>query len=319
MTPILKAPFPWFGGKSTVAAEVWERFGNVRNYVEPFAGSLAVLLGRPNPSGMETVNDKDAYISNFWRALQSAPDEVAQWADCPINENDLTARHFWLVQQKETFKSRIEGDPHFYCAKSAGWWVWGLSCWIGAHWCAGVGPWSSINGLMGKHEAGGSGVSRRLPTHGLSGVNRKMPTDGLKAYLQSISARLENCRVCSGDWTRVLGPSIARQGIAGIFLDPPYSAEADRGNVYVEEDLTIAHDVRKWCQENGSNPLLRIALCGYAGEGHEALLSIGWTEMQWKAIGGYGNQGDGRGKDNARKERIWFSPACLAVRQPELF
>lgn len=43
----LKAPFPWFGGKSRVAHIVWERFGDVPNYVEPFAGSLAVLLRRP--------------------------------------------------------------------------------------------------------------------------------------------------------------------------------------------------------------------------------------------------------------------------------
>ena len=45
---MLRAPFPWFGGKSRVAAVVWRAFGDVPNYVEPFAGSLAVLLGRPH-------------------------------------------------------------------------------------------------------------------------------------------------------------------------------------------------------------------------------------------------------------------------------
>ena len=35
----LQAPFPWFGGKSQDAHIVWERFGNVPNYVEPFFGS----------------------------------------------------------------------------------------------------------------------------------------------------------------------------------------------------------------------------------------------------------------------------------------
>lgn len=45
----LVAPFPYFGGKRQVAAEVWARFGEVTNYVEPFAGSLAVLLARPEP------------------------------------------------------------------------------------------------------------------------------------------------------------------------------------------------------------------------------------------------------------------------------
>ena len=45
---MLKAPFPWFGGKSLVADIVWQRFGDIPNYVEPFFGSGAVLLGRPH-------------------------------------------------------------------------------------------------------------------------------------------------------------------------------------------------------------------------------------------------------------------------------
>ena len=75
----LKAPFPFFGGKSRVADNVWSRFGNVPNYVEPFAGSLAVLLGRPHIPGCETVNDKDCYISNFWRSLRQDSQGVARW------------------------------------------------------------------------------------------------------------------------------------------------------------------------------------------------------------------------------------------------
>jgi DNA adenine methylase len=65
---MLKAPFPWFGGKSRVAPLVWSYFGDVPNYCEPFAGSLAVLLGRETEPRVETVNDVDRYLSNFWRA-----------------------------------------------------------------------------------------------------------------------------------------------------------------------------------------------------------------------------------------------------------
>ena len=43
----LVAPFPWFGGKRTIASDVWKNFGEVRNYVEPFCGSAAMLLGAP--------------------------------------------------------------------------------------------------------------------------------------------------------------------------------------------------------------------------------------------------------------------------------
>lgn len=72
----LKAPFPYMGGKSRVARVVWQRFGDVPNYVEPFAGSLAVLLGRPAFDGnrIETVNDADGHVANFWRALQADSD-----------------------------------------------------------------------------------------------------------------------------------------------------------------------------------------------------------------------------------------------------
>ena len=59
----LKSPYPYFGAKSKVAAEIWRRLGNVKNVVEPFFGSGAVLLGRPEPfSGTETVNDLDGLL-----------------------------------------------------------------------------------------------------------------------------------------------------------------------------------------------------------------------------------------------------------------
>src|SRR5262245_35028869 len=95
-TDILKAPFPYFGGKSRIAWLVWERFGHVQNYVEPFFGSGAVLLGCPWPGHTETVNDIDALLANFWRALAADPDAVAAHADWPVNEVDLHARHRYL-------------------------------------------------------------------------------------------------------------------------------------------------------------------------------------------------------------------------------
>lgn len=131
---MLRAPFPWFGGKSRASHLVWQAFGDVPNYVEPFAGSLAVLLGRPTAPRIETVNDLDCYLSNFWRAVKWAPDEVAEHADWPVNEADLHARHRWLVAQKD-FGSRLKREPKYFDAQIAGWWVWGVCQWIGSGWC----------------------------------------------------------------------------------------------------------------------------------------------------------------------------------------
>ena len=134
----IKAPFPAFGGKSRVAAEVWARFGNVRNYIEPFCFSTAVLLKRPGGAGaVETINDRNAFVANFWRAVRSDPDAVAEHADWPVIETDLHARHRWLVTSGEAIAAldRVRAEPDYYDARIAGWWCWGACCWIGAGWC----------------------------------------------------------------------------------------------------------------------------------------------------------------------------------------
>ncbi|WP_370017835.1 DNA adenine methylase [Planotetraspora sp. GP83] len=47
------------------------------HYVEPFAGSLAVLLAR-KPSRLETVNDLDRDLMTFWKVLRERPTELAR-------------------------------------------------------------------------------------------------------------------------------------------------------------------------------------------------------------------------------------------------
>lgn len=307
----IKAPFPWFGGKSRVAPLVWQRFGNVSNYVEPFFGSGAVLLGRPGgASGIETVNDKDGFLSNFWRALQADPDAVARWADWPVNENDLHARHAWLVEQRDELTARLEGCPDYYDVKIAGWWVWGIACWIGSGWCSGKGPWLRVDGLLVNNGDAGRGVNRQLPHLGSAGqgVNRKQ--EALTDYFAELADRLRGVRVCCGDWARITGPTVTEKlGVTAVFLDPPYTPEAGWfGGAYSHEG-NVAHDVAEWCRTNGDNPALRIALCGYEGE-HD--MPENWTVHAWKTRGGYGSQAeDGAGRLNAARERIWFSPHCL--------
>jgi len=306
----LKAPFPWFGGKSRAAALIWQRFGPVPNYVEPFAGSLAVLLNRPHAPKVETVNDLDAYLANFWRALTHAPDEVARHADHPVNEADLHARHTWLIQHKSAHKERMLTDPEYYDAKIAGWWVWGLSCWIGDGWTdmppKKLPELYSARGVTRKIpmiSSAGSGVHQLAYHHGA-------PRESLLAYFQALSQRLRHVRVTCGHWDRILGPSVTFKNgcnntLTGILLDPPY----DEGDVKYAEHSATSASVRKWCLENADNPLLRIALCGLEGE-HDM---PGWDCVAWKAIGGYANQRSANAPENTNRhrERIWFSPHCL--------
>lgn len=134
--PALRAPFPYPGGKRKIAATIWAALGSPRVYVEPFAGSLAVLLSRPNEPGIETVNDVDGHLSNVWRAIKYAPAEAAFHADFPVSEVDLHARHRELVRRAPEVRAACEADPRWFDAELAGWWIWGASQWIGGGWCA---------------------------------------------------------------------------------------------------------------------------------------------------------------------------------------
>lgn len=327
----LKSPFVYFGGKSRAAGLIWSRFGSPVNYVEPFAGSLAVLLQRPRPfEGVETVNDADAMISNFFRALQHDPEVLAVHADRQVNENDLHAIHIHLVNERERLSKRLEGDIEYYDVKIAGYWVWGINTWIGSGWCSGKGPWQSIPDAEGVRKLvhlgdSGRGVNRQLVHLSRSGqgVNRQRVHLGdseqngayvraeLIHYFNELAFRLRDVRVCCGDFSRVLGPSVTfRHGTSGILLDPPYSNGERASGLYTEDNGDVTRRVYEYAMANGDNPQLRIAVCGYEGEYD---FPESWECVAWHARGGYDGQSHDKetiGK-NRERERLWFSPHCI--------
>lgn len=320
----LRSPYPWFGGKSRVAPMVWQRFGHVPNYVEPFFGSGAVLLGRPEPEGTETVNDLNGWLCNFWRALQADPEAVAKHADNPVSELDLHARGNWLFYREGSteFVERLRSDPDYYDVKSAGWWVWGQCCWIAGGWGRDENKAKQSVKRSLPLLIAGMGVHRKRPQLGNAGmgVNRQ-PSDidsaeHLQQYMSGLAARVRRVRVCCGDWSRVCGPThTVVLGTTAVFLDPPYAVE-DRADCYgSEEDKTVAHAVREWAIEHGDDQQMRIAICGYEGE---HVMPDTWDCVPWKAHGGYANKSIS-GNDNAHRERIWFSPHCVPVKQRALF
>ena len=316
----LVAPFPFFGGKRCAVELVWPWFGIVANYIEAFCGSLAMLLGAPPGRRVETVNDANGFIVNFWRAVQLDPELVARWADWPVTEKDLEARHGWLVNRAERLRWSLE-DPDFYDAKIAGWWVWGACSWIGSGWCTCKGPWVSDGvELFDRRKpspasCANSGIKRALPHVGNAGmgIHRRLPRAGCAArrdfilgWFRSLADRLRDVRILCGDWSRAVTPSVTvRHGVTAVFLDPPYGADAVAKGLYSQE-ANVTASVQAWCAENGDCPKLRIALCGYEGEYDLP----GWTVIAGRATtgGGYGNAAQ---NTNHHRERIWFSPHCI--------
>lgn len=311
----LAAPFPYFGGKANACEQVWQAFGAVDNYVEAFAGSAAMLLGAPDGKRIATINDADGFVANFWRAIAQDPEAVAHHADWPCNEVDLFARHSWLVRQRDGMVQRLRAEPDWFDAKVAGWWCWGACNWIGSGWCSGDGPWIH-DGEKIVRRTGEGGVRSKLPHLGNAGQGINRATDGSRReyifeWFGKLHDRLRDVRVTCGDWSRVVKDSVTtRHGLTGLFLDPPYTlGEMDYAAGGVGGEL--ATEVRNWCAANGNNPLLRIVLCGHAGE-HDALIAEGWTARKWTARKGYALTDEA--VENSASETIWCSPHCMPER-----
>jgi hypothetical protein len=305
----IAAPFPYFGGKRRAAPRIWQALGDPAGYVEPFAGSAAVLLGRPSFAGrrVETLNDADGWLVNTWRAIQLSPAEVAHHAWGPVAEIDYHARLAWLQQRRTPdLVAWLEGDPEAHDPKAAGWWLYVVACGIGDPF--GPGPWRVVDGHLRKAGNAGRGVNRKLPHLGDAGQGQ------LQAYMRTIADRLRRVRITCGSWERVVKPSVTRSGTGGdgtraIFLDPPYSTS---GDLYAHVDADVGLAVRDWCVTAPRD--LRVILCGYDSE-HDELLARGWSVTEGKSGRGAGYSTNGL---NGRRERLWLSPACVGTTQPSL-
>lgn len=83
------------GAKWGMAKEIVAMMPPHRSYLEPFFGRGAVLFNKP-PSAIETVNDIDGDITNFFKVLREQPKELQEFRrpcispefpycpDCPV-------------------------------------------------------------------------------------------------------------------------------------------------------------------------------------------------------------------------------------------
>lgn len=74
MNPILKYP----GAKWRLASFIIEHMPEHESYVEPYFGSGAVFFNKA-PARIETINDIDGNVVQFFKTCRDFPDELSNW------------------------------------------------------------------------------------------------------------------------------------------------------------------------------------------------------------------------------------------------
>lgn len=296
----MRAPFPFPGGKSLAAAEVWARFGDCGRYVEPFGGSAAVLLARPHTGDHELLGDADAFIVNFWRSVQKDPEAVAKAMNRPQMQADLTAIRRQLARLRFDLGKALD-DVDYCDPVTAGRWAWVRCVIIGA---------GLAETKQGKSDIRPASLGMGIASKAIR--RQEDPLAAIRLVVDELAHRMRDVVILHGDWSRLVTEASLFQGLGpgrkvGVLLDPPYDPKTQvaKRKTYVEQRDGISDEAYAWAVANGNDPRLRIALCGYEGAYD---MPSDWAVYSWASQGYCFSEAQG---EHRKLERIYFSPACL--------
>ncbi len=106
--------FNYFGGKFYWLNELYSHFPEHKHFVDLFCGSMSVILNKPQ-SSIDTANDINSNVTNFFRVLRSRPDELIEqlkltpvgreeYNNCwQITDNDLENARRFYVRARQSF------------------------------------------------------------------------------------------------------------------------------------------------------------------------------------------------------------------------
>jgi DNA adenine methylase len=270
-----KPPVTYFGGKTAIADRLAALLPPHEHYVEPYAGSLAVLLAKP-PSAMETVNDLDEHLMNFWRVLRERPEDLAR--ACALTPH-----------------SRREAEM---VAEPPSKWPQDLDDLERARRI-----WVRLTQLRGGHTVRRSGW--RYYQQPQAGHKHTMPAylDSYTGRIAAAAARLRGVSLECLPAAKLIELYGQHEGNL-LYVDPPYlesvrkkcSGGRSRGPSYAHEVRTdLEHQV---LLEALLGCRASVVLSGYGSELYDSMLA-GWARMELAAY--TGNGGDDRG----RVEVVW--------------
>jgi DNA adenine methylase len=248
----VRPPMPYFGGKMSVATRIVDLLPSHKHYVEPFAGSLSVLLAKA-PAPFETVNDLHSELMTFWRVLRDHPAELARvCALTPHSRAEYAAA------------SDLNAPDEVETARR----VW-------------VRLTQSRSGLLGKtgwrHCIDPAGSSTSMPDY----------LDGYVDRLAAVTRRLHAVSLECRPALEVI-ESYGRSTEVCLYVDPPYLGSVRNGTNYTHEMPSAAEHEELLAALLRSRAA--VVLSGYASELYDTALA-GWSRVEIPTFNGNGRDG----------------------------
>ncbi|MFT4281206.1 DNA adenine methylase [Microbacterium sp.] len=210
----MKPPIQYFGAKGAIADRIVALMPDHAGYIEPFAGSLAVLLAKA-PAPTEIVNDLDHRLVTFWRVLRDRPEEL-------IRAAALTPHSRVELAQAQS----LDASDELELARQ----VWVLLTQGRSRTLQRTG-WR----FFAKPDRGGSSFGRYMAAY----------RDRLPAAASRIAEVSLECRPA----LEVIAQYGQHSGNL-LYVDPPYITETRSGGRYSvemsrQDHIDLAHELRK--------------------------------------------------------------------------
>jgi DNA adenine methylase len=188
----MRPPFSYYGSKARLAPRIADLLPAHRTYIEPFAGSAAVLFAKP-PSPVEIINDQDNNVVTFFRVLRNHADELVR----VLRLTPYARAEYLAADLAADDLTDIERARRFFIRATQGFNGAGTGRWAG---------WS--NGIRN----GSTSDAHSVAT--------------LVDQLHHFAGRLRRVVVEHRDAVEVIGTYDAPDAV--LFLDPPYLASTRR-------------------------------------------------------------------------------------------
>lgn len=276
----MKPPFSYFGGKTSMAPWIASLLPAHRVYVEPFAGSAAVLFAKTPATQHEILNDVDGDVVNFFRVLRERPDDL-----------ELACR--LTPYARDEYEGALELPPvDDELERARRWWI------------------RSTQAFGSVPQRSGWSTSIEQNSN-----NARTVLNRIGRFADS-AARLARVTIEHRDALEVIDRYDAPDGVT--YLDPPYLGSTRTsmgdgkrpGGDYAHEFATegehrdlaaVAHQAQA-----------TVIVSGYASELYDEHLYPDWYRLERRILARSANQ---RGSDNRhRTEVLWMNrPLDLAL------